>query len=331
MMLYKNPAAGAFYPAIPGLAPLAGQQLLNDHPDLHLQVVEGNQAIAYASLWFKGPHDGNNRDTLNKPTGVIGHYAASNEQAAQLLLEGALAALKSQGCQRVIGPMNGSTWKSYRFVAATGSEAAFFMEPSQPSTDLEQFLANGFVPVAHYHSTLAINPPLDHKMPAVAARLAAAGVSVAAIDPNQLAPTLKAIYQLSLTAFANNRFYSPIDEAEFLAIYQPLLAQIPPQLTRLAWLGQQNPQLVGYAFAVPDLLRPQRDTLIIKTVAVRPGRMLAGLGRLLTDQLHQLAQQLAMPRVIHALMYDQNASAITSRQVSQAQVIRRYLLLGRDL
>jgi hypothetical protein len=330
VMLYSNPHDGAFYAAAPGLAPLSGQQLGHDRPDLHLQVVNDNQAVAYASLWFDGP-----RIDPDQPTGLIGHYAASTNQAAKILLEGSLAALKAQGCRQVIGPMDGSSWKSYRFVAEAGVEAPFsapfFLEPQQPAEYLAQFLAAGLTPLAHYHSALVVHPPPDPKMPAVRARLAHNGVSIAAIAPNRLTETLQHIYRLSLVSFRHNLLYTPISEAVFLALYQPLLAQLPPEFTRLAWWGQDHPELVGYAFAVPDLLRPQRDTLIIKTVAVRPGRMFAGLGRLLNDDLNQLAHQMQMPRVIHALMHDHNTSAIISRKTGKSQIIRRYLLLGCEL
>ena len=48
-------------------------------------------------------------------SGIIGHYAATDADAAVELLRDATRRLLAAGARRVLGPMNGTTWGRYRF------------------------------------------------------------------------------------------------------------------------------------------------------------------------------------------------------------------------
>ena len=69
--------------------------------------------------------------------------------------------------------------------------------------------------------------------------------------------------------------------------------------------------------------------MIVKTVAVLPGRLTAGLGALLAEETHHRAARLGMTRAVHALMHEHNASLVISRR--QGTVMRRYTLFHRAL
>ena len=302
---------------------LDAAKLTQDAPDVHLQVFVDERLVARASLWTTQAEE--------PTTGMVGHYAAESPEAGRALLDHACRRLQASGCARVIGPLDGSTWKPYRLVSDpctgdTGSEAPFLLEPANPHAWNAHFLESGFGVLASYHSALSMNPPPDPKMPAVRARLASSGVSTRAADPAQLEAELEAIHELALDSFSRNLLYTPLSKQGFLALYRPLLSRLPAGFTRIA---EHAGQAVGFAFAAPDLLRPQQDTLIVKTVGVRRGRMYAGLGRLLAEELHELARQAGLPRVIHALMHDDNVSAKTSAH--QFVVMRRYALYSRSL
>ena len=298
---------------------LDADRLTLDAPDVHLQVCLGERLAARASLWtgFQAVEPG---------TGMVGHYASESLEAGRTVLNEACRRLQNAGCARVIGPIDGSTWKPYRLVSDVGSEAPFLLEPINPHAWNHHFLESGFGVLASYHSALSVNPPPDLKMPAVRARLAASGISTRAADPARLDAELEAIHELAQGSFSRNLLYSPLTLPDFLALYRPLLSRLPAGFTRIA---EHAGQAVGFAFAAPDLLRPQNDTLIVKTVGVRRGRLYAGLGRLLAEELHELARQAGMPRVIHALMHDDNVSARISAHTST--VIRRYALYSRSL
>ena len=109
------------------------------------------------------------------------------------------------------------------------------------------------------------------------------------------------------------------------------------------WAGQIRPELViiadcanepvGYVFAIPNLAQAARgeavDTAVLKTVAVLPGRMSAGLGGVLVARCQQAARSLGFRRVIHALMHENNNSLNLSGHY--ATLFRRYTLYSRPL
>jgi L-amino acid N-acyltransferase YncA len=296
-------------------------QLERDGPDKHLQVLDGDELVARASVWFDGP-----RVVANEHTGLIGHFAASSLEAGKKILEAACNAIRESGCARVIGPIDGNTWKSYRLVSEIGSEKSFLLESSNPLEWNTHFLEAGFEVLATYHSTLGIRPEPDPRMPKVRERFAANRITTRAAIPANLESELEAIYDLALESFSQNFLYSPISKEEFLELYRPALAKLPPGFTRIA---EHAGRVVGFAFAVPDMLRPQMDTLILKTVGIRKARVYAGLGALLADEMHDLARSAGMSRVIHALIHDGNVSGKTSAKTGT--VMRRYALYSRTL
>jgi GNAT superfamily N-acetyltransferase len=107
-------------------------------------------------------------------------------------------------------------------------------------------------------------------------------------------------------------------------------ALVVPELVLVA---EHEGRPVGFAFSVPDHLEGARtgraSTVIVKTVAVLPGRLTAGLGALLTEETHHRAARLGMMRAVHALMHEHNASLVISRR--QGAVMRRYTLFHRAL
>jgi GNAT superfamily N-acetyltransferase len=297
------------------------KKLEADAPDSYLENLSDAGIEARASVWFSGPKlEGSAR------TGLIGHYAAQSIEAGRTMLEAACEALQGAGCDTAIGPMDGSTWKSYRLVSDAGNEAPFFLEPRNPHDWNAHFLESGFDVLASYHSSLSLNPTPDPRVPDVRERLLKNGITTRTANPARLTAELSELFEVALESFSENFLYTPISKEAFLQLYQPLLSQLPPQFIRIA---EHDGRAVGFAFSVPDMVRSERDTLILKTVGVRRGRVYAGLGRLLGDELHDLARAAGMPRVIHALMYDANVSANSSARTSE--IIRRYALYARKL
>ena len=148
---------------------LTPEKLELDAPDQHLQIVDGDQILARASIWLNGP-----QLQPSQATGLIGHYAADSLETGRAMLEFACETLQRAGCVAAIGPMDGSTWKSYRLVSDAGSsdassdsssaassqttEAPFLLEPHNPLGWNAHFLESGFAVLASYHSSLSIDP-----------------------------------------------------------------------------------------------------------------------------------------------------------------------------
>jgi hypothetical protein len=323
----RTPEERAQLKRSPSLASFDSRQLAEHGPDLHLCAISPSGEVeAHASLWWK-----ETPGYQDQRVGVIGHYASASSEAASAVLTAATEELRKQNCTIAIGPMDGNTWRRYRFVVDAGSEPPFFLEPTNPPEWPVEWEHAGFVPLAQYFS--ALNADLsqaDDRMAHVAERLNDQGVRIRPAVASALPNELRRIYALSQVAFAKNFLYTELPESAYLAQYTRLLPQIRPELLLLA---ERGTDLVGFLFAIPDLAQAARgqaiDTFIIKTMAILPDPSLAGLGGLMAAQVQQNGHSLGFRRCIHALMHEDNRSRSISRHY--AHPIRRYAIFSRSI
>ena len=296
-------------------------------PDAHLVRVQDRQLVARASVWWTGGHE--------PGVGRIGHASWREASAGREVLDGAMERLRAEGCSSALGPMDGSTWRSYRVVvdpAPQGqAEPPFASEPFPPSVIGEAFEQAGFEPVAHYVSARSnALPDRAELWDQTRRQLADAGIAVRPVDPAQADLELARLYPLIRDAFADNLFYTPLPEADFRAMYAPLVAQNDPGFMLIA---ERAGDPVGFHFGFPDLAQAARgepiDTVICKTLAVSPSARGQGLGGALTLAMEEAGRQRGLTRSLHALMHEANDSLKISRH--GARVMRRYALLGRTL
>lgn len=314
--LCDTPLYGGFDPVMPA----------QQHVDYHCVVLGPDGPLARASLWWR-----NVPSMTGEKLGVIGHYAALDDAAAQMLLARVLLELRGQDCTFAVGPMDGNTWRRYRFVTDAGSERPFLLEPENPSSYPMHWSAVGFMPLAQYSSALTADlTQRDDRVPRTQLRLQGAGVSLRMLDGDHFERDLQAIYAVSEQSFQNNFLYTPLPQTAFLQQYRKLQSLLRPELV---WIAEVAGAPVGYAFGLPDLAQAQRgesvDTVIVKTVAVLPARSYAGLGAILVAQVQAAARELGFNRAIHALMHESN----NSRNLSSvyASPMRGYTLYGHRL
>jgi len=299
--------------------------LERDAPDRHLLFIEDGVLRARASVWWTASfkHAG-------EPVGAIGHYAADDESTGGEVLRRACDELRHAGCAMAAGPIDGNTWRPYRFVTERGTERPFFLEPDNPDDWPGHFTSAGFTVVATYASAVAEDlGQHDARRATAERRLARNGVTIRSLNCDVLDQELRRIHALSCRAFEHNFLYVPLDEQEFVDQYRRLLPFVRAELVLLA---EHAGDLVGLLFAVPDILRARGstiDTVVIKTVAAAPGRAYAGLGSVLVAEAHDRAAHMGYTRAIHALMHEQNVSRNISRRY--ARTFRRYALFARRL
>jgi hypothetical protein len=309
-----------------GVPPLNLQKMQQQEADAIWVLTEHKRIVGQCALWWR-----KTPSLQGEHTGIVGCYAARDEAGAVKLLDHACRELAVKGCTHAVGPMDGSTWNSYRFVTEPGAEPPFFLEPSNPATWPQHFSAAGFTPLAHYSSTLCTDlSRQDPRLQVVASRLQASRVSIRALQLGNFENELHCIYTVCIQSFRENFLYSPITEEDFVEQYAAVKPFINPELVLLA---EHNGQIVGFSFALPDALQARRgekiDTVILKTVAVLPGRTYAGLGNFLTARTHSIARNLGFTRVIHALMHDSNASRTISGFYGRP--LRGYTLYSKQL
>lgn len=313
------------------VAPVPPQNLLQEVPDAHWVLVHGETSLtARCSLWWTKtpPYPGH---TL----GLIGHYAASDENSGRQILRHACQQLAARGCTMAVGPMDGNTWRRYRFITERGAEPAFFLEPDNPDDWPLHFTAEGFVTLATYTSALDSDLSSESsgtrsRLSAIAERVFRMGITIRQASADHMDAELHRILAVSLRSFQDNFLYTPVGEPEFLAQYRKLLPFVRHELVLLA---ERDSIPVGFLFGMPDALRIKRDerddTLIIKTLVVAPECASAGLGTLLVGRIREIARGLGYARCIHALMHESNRSRkISAKTVS---TMRRYTLFSRQL
>ena len=140
----------------------------------------------------------------------------------------------------------------------------------------------GFAPLATY--TSALNDNLDFEDPRTARRArppaARPGSPSGRSTRRAPMPSCSGSSRCRSSAFSRNVLYTPIAEAEFLAQNHAVLPYVRPELVLLA---EKEDALVGFMFAIPDLLQARRgvpiDTVILKTIAVDPAVARHGSGR----------------------------------------------------
>ena len=312
--------------------------LARHKPDQHFELASDGGVSARCSIWWTGMPTWNQHRI-----GMIGHYSASDSDGV-LLVSHACRALRDRGCQLAVGPMDGSTWRSYRFITRFGDEPVFFLEPENPPQWVDHFSQSGFEPLAKYFS--AVNEQLERSDPRVARaaqRLCAMGVTVRPLRQETFEEDLRQIYAVSCQVFAGNLLYTDLEETEFMQTYRPLLGRAPLDFVLLAEHGNRT---VGFVFALPDFGGPMRSmgrmgqmtaralesnprTLIIKTLAVLPQQLYAGLGQWLLDEVQRRACAAGFERAIHALVRD----SAPLRRISGrfARPMREYTLFARNL
>ncbi len=320
----------------PGLLP---NQLDQQQADQHLVAYVAGKAAARCSLWWRAVPS-----AAGQRVGCIGHYAAADRAAAAELLAVASAQLAAAGCTFAVGPLDGSTFRAYRFVTQRSYNGSirppFLLEPDNPDAWPDDFIGAGFTSWIEYVSSLAALQGVDPRLEKLTPTIEAQGIHLRCLDPGISDPThfgptyfekeLSRIYPLVMAAFAENPLFAPISCAEFVAQYAPVRTLLSPDLVVLAERGNE---VVGFLFALPDFAQAQRgetiDTVIFKTLAVSPALAGLGLGSLLAATVHTKAYQLGYRWAIHALMHVENRSRRISAH--NAQPFRGYTLFARPL
>jgi ribosomal protein S18 acetylase RimI-like enzyme len=248
------------------------------------------------------------------------------------VLAGARSALFAHGARRVLGPMNGSTWRRYRLALPRepGEPAfeppVFAGEPVNPEAYPAWFVDAGATVVARYESRIDEAPTVRAAdADALAARVREAGIRIRALDPRAFDPELAVLFELSLEAFAANPYYTPVAWEEFRAQYEAVRAMLDPELVLLAESRSGTPIAFQFAYLDPIATAAGRPRAIVKTVATSPAARGMGLAGHMLDLLRERAAERGATAVIHALMHVANFSMKMSAR-HETRVFRRYAL-----
>lgn len=252
-------------------------------------------------------------------TYAVGQFSCTDAQAGAALLQQVAVLARAEGAQALIGPMDGDTWHSYRLVSESDGSAPFLMEPSGKPHDSAAFAGAGFAPISTYFSASVPAEQVGRSQPDTP------GLQIEPWDGSEPEALFTQVHALSCAAFSKNPFYKPIALANFLPMYMPFVPMMRRELVLFA--RDDTGALVGFLFGIPNYAEgPKPASAILKTYA----SLKKGAGHALSSRFYAAARDLGFTTIIHALMHDDNLSALRSG-MNGAQVFRRYALMGRRL
>jgi len=259
----------------------------------------------------------------------VGNYeCADRAEYAAMLLAHIVSVVKIEGGTWLIGPMNGSTWEGYRFLA-DHHHPLFFTEPYHHLYYNTQFKTAGFEPIAQYYSNIDHGlEPDNPEILAMEQEFAQKGVKIRPIDLASFEAEIGRVYEFNLLAFKTNFLYTPIGREAFMKKYLQTKAYINPELTLLAEDAAGN--LVGYFFCMPDFYNTDTQSLIVKTLARHPAPEWRGLGHVIGNVIYRKALELGYTSAIHSFIYEQGTSTRLSTNFS-GSLYRNYILYGKHI
>ena len=266
---------------------------------------------------------------LDQSTACIGSYECISDLViSNKLITYAKELASSKGYQWLIGPMEGSTWNSYRF-SLDNKYPNFFLEPYHHSYYNDHFIKGGFEPIAQYFSKR------DHKLEYDREKLESfekhykdKGAIFRNLNSNNLETELEKIAAFSIEAYSNNFLYTPITINDFAKKYLKIKQYLDPELVWIVEDGTGDIQAL--AFSLKDYYDAKGETLIIKSLARKKSSPYRGIGSVLVQKTIQTAIQSGYKNIIHAFMIKDNTSLQISKK-HEAEPFVSYNLYGLKL
>jgi len=239
--------------------------------------------------------------------GYIGCFEMSDKDSGKKQLEDYVRQLRAAGHKRIIAPINGDTWHSYRLVSWSSGDSAFPLEPRNPLWYNEVYEALGFRPLQKYRSD----------------KFSLSNVERLSMPDTSLhfrgfcEDDLKLIYDISLQGFDDNFLYTDIAYDEFRKLYQPILPMLDNEL---AIIAEWNNIPSGFMFSFAA-----GKTLILKTLVVLPEFRGKGIGARLVNRVLLAGKQKGLETGISALIAEGNCSLNTVSKYGNEKM-REYTL-----
>jgi GNAT superfamily N-acetyltransferase len=225
--------------------------------------------------------------------GYVGCFDMTDKESGKQKLAEYVETLKTAGHKRIIAPINGDTWHTYRLVSQSSGEPPFPLEPQNPLWYNEVYAEAGFTPLKKYFSGrfgLGSIEPMKNK----------GAIRIRPFTKDRAEEDLERIFWISLKGFEQNFLYNDISKDAFFALYQPLLASIDEELAVFAEIDGHT---AGFMFSFPAMER-----LILKTIAVLPEYRSAGVGAALMNHVLVNGQSKGFQTAVAALMAEDNHS-----------------------
>ena len=309
------------------------QKIMIERPsEIVIFTDENNNIGGSLHLWHNRPDYNGRKISYIGNVNIHEKYRKNEEQLFNKIFE----ELKKEGIETIIGPLNGTTWNTYRYVTEKGNGKPFLLEPWNEDYSVSLFEKLDFKHLAGYISTVmeGMNSDgrknLDKKIEKLKKFDYYKDIRVESAENKDLLKVLNKVYDLTVEAFKNNFLYSELEREIFLKMYMSYEDKIVKKFFKMLYL---KGELIGYVFGIPDYTelgyKGKIDTIILKTIAVSPEYNGKGMGYILINSLVEEAEKEGYENVIYALMHESNVSKNIGLLLGN--ILRRYTLFIKEL
>ncbi len=278
----------------------------------------------------------------NQEEGIIGWYESADSQSlSDSLMKAAIDFLKTCGCKKVIGPINGSTWNNYRF-NKTAEQPILPGEPFQPLYYIRLWEKYGFNEYSTYETTLAPNDLFEPMTMDEGQELAQQfNLKVVFYPTEPSSDFLDKMYDFYHACFQSNPLFHPIDKEAYHKLSNKFAQILNAEHSLLVTDKEDNPIAVTLTYndvyhalyeegKIKDQLHA-KSRLLIKTIATHPDWQGKQIGTLMINLVHNLANESGYEEIYHLLMFNNNLSATKGKEKFVTKKVREYAIYTMDI
>lgn len=235
--------------------------------------------------------------------GMISHFeAVDSTEYSNALFKDGISWLRSNGCKKIIGPIDGDTWHSYRLNLGPYEKPPFILEPYNPAYYERLWKDAGFKTIEEYSSKFV--PDIERVKDSYFDSFQDFindGYMFRPLELKNFKKELEILYTLTVSIFNQNKFYSEISLDEYFALYEKLRTIIKED--DIQFVLAPNKKEVGFLFTLSQL-----NVLNLKTMGVLGEYRKKGMAKALIYQAYDIANKKGICSANMCLMHKDNPS-----------------------
>lgn len=235
--------------------------------------------------------------------GLVGYFDSLDDPVfAKEAFRLASGFLAGKGVRIVRGPVDLTTWKSFR-VSYPERHPPFVLEPFTRSYYRDLFEGYGFTVAQNNISTAGMIDQIDsERFEASYDQLQKQGLTFERAETRDLPSLLPGIWRVSQETFRDSWSFVPVSFDEF--IYNFGVSGDQSFFVDIVREGQNR--VVAFSFGALDRYAGGRKRVIVKTLGALPGYQKLGIGRALFYLIYLTAKQDGIEEIIFSTMRSDN-------------------------
>ena len=258
-------------------------------------------------------------------TALLALYEAREDEAGDgataELVDAAEGWARAQECERLLAPVDGSTWMAYRFRVPsldedpTAAERRYGWEPQHPERYLQRFRDAGYDDVLGFETLGLVFPRADgytlvdayEQVRPAAEAARRAGYRLEVLRDRREDVPWEELHALCSACFAENPLFEPLPLAAFRGLYEGALGAAAADFTH--WLRDPAGELCAVVFAFRE-----GESVVVKSIAVSPERRGLHLSTALIHWMLEEAVAADVHEIVSALVRRGNTSEFLTRR-----------------